>query len=266
MRSTHGAGADAARPREPGWLREFRYNRQMSEPHERKLARWAKSGKVGTPPVPAATVITIRDNAGSLETLMLRKNSKIAFGGMWVFPGGRVDEADHDPQQPGDALAAARRAAAREAIEETGLAVSGAAMLPFSHWTPPPITPKRYTTWFFLAPAPEGEVVIDGGEIHEHDWMQPADALERRNAGEIELAPPTWVSLNVLSDWGSVAQAMAAVRDLEPEHFETRIAVETGGPTAMWHGDAGWATSDADASGGRHRLRMHSDGWSYERS
>ena len=238
----------------------------MNEPHEGKLVRWAKSGKVGSPPVPAATVITIRDGAGGLEALMLRKNSKIAFGDMWVFPGGRVDAADRDPERPDDDLAAARRAAAREAIEETALVVPSDAMLPFSHWTPPPITPKRFTTWFFLAPAPDAEVVIDGGEIREHAWMRPSDALQRREAGDIELAPPTWVTLKALSSWATVDHAMAAVRELEPEHFETRVAVEAGGPTALWHGDAGWTTGDANAVGPRHRLRMHADGWSYERS
>jgi 8-oxo-dGTP pyrophosphatase MutT (NUDIX family) len=237
----------------------------MPEAHENRLARWAKSGREGTPPVPAATVIMIRDGTAGLETLMLRKNSKIAFGGMWVFPGGRVDAGDRDPARPEDALAAARRAAAREAEEETGLVVSGDAMLPFSHWTPPPITPRRFTTWFFLAPAPAADVVIDGGEIREHAWMRPPDALWRREAGEIEIAPPTWVTLHTLSRWETVGQAMAAVRELEPEHFETRVAVEAGGPTALWHGDAGWETGDADAAGPRHRLRMHADGWSYER-
>ena len=197
---------------------------------------------------------------------MLRKNSKIAFGGMWVFPGGRVDDEDRDPERPEDELVAARRAAVREAKEEAGFELRAGDLLPFSHWTPPPITPKRYLTWFFLAPAPDTEVVIDGGEIHEHLWMEPLDALARRDAGEIELAPPTWVTLNALARWESVARAMAAVAALVPERFETHIAIEEGGPTALWRGDAGWPSSDADAPGPRHRLRMHAAGWSYERS
>ena len=38
----------------------------------------------------AATVILLRDGESGLETLMLRRDSKIAFGGMSVFPGGRL--------------------------------------------------------------------------------------------------------------------------------------------------------------------------------
>ena len=34
--------------------------------------------------IPAATVVLLRDGADGMETLMLRKNSKIAFAGMWA--------------------------------------------------------------------------------------------------------------------------------------------------------------------------------------
>jgi 8-oxo-dGTP pyrophosphatase MutT (NUDIX family) len=236
------------------------------ESHEQRLARWAKSAKPGSEPVPAATVIPVRDGRDGLETLMLRRNSKIAFGGMWVFPGGRVDPDDRDPGHPDDELPTARRAAVREAREEAGLEIAANALLPYSHWSPPAITPRRFLTWFFLAPAPAGDVVIDGGEIREHRWMRPADALDRQRAGEIELAPPTWVTLYELSSWSSVAESLEAVREREPERFATHIAVEDDGPIAMWHGDAGYEASDADAPGARHRLRMRASGWFYERT
>jgi 8-oxo-dGTP pyrophosphatase MutT (NUDIX family) len=232
--------------------------------HEQHLARWAASGKPGTPPVPAATVVLVRDSSTGLETLMLRRNSKIAFGGMWVFPGGRVDEGDRDPAAPEDELAAARRAAIREAEEEAGLVLAPDALAPFSHWTPPPITPRRFLTWFFLAPAPRAEISIDGGEIHEHAWMSPAAALAKRDAGDIELAPPTWVTLHDLAAFACVDEVVAAVRGAEPERFETRICVEKAGPIALWHGDAGWETGDAARPGARHRLCMHGGAWRYE--
>ena len=69
--------------------------------------------------IQAATVILLRDTPGGLETLMLRRDSKLAFvGGMWVFPGGRVDPEDAAGLAPGDELGAARRAAVRESLEE----------------------------------------------------------------------------------------------------------------------------------------------------
>ncbi|HEU4842592.1 MAG TPA: NUDIX domain-containing protein, partial [Ilumatobacteraceae bacterium] len=125
---------------------------------------------------PAATVVVVRDGVGvdggpALETLMLRRNERGTFGGMWVFPGGRVDDADADPQDPDDEMAAARRAAAREAAEEAGLVLDPAAMVVLSHWRPPSSVPKGYATWFFVAAGSDADVQIDGAEIHDHAWL-----------------------------------------------------------------------------------------------
>ena len=101
----------------------------------------------------AATVTLLRDGEAGLETLMLRRNSKIAFGGMSVFPGGRIDPGDWEGLSPEDELGAARRAAVREAFEECGLRVDADSVLPFSHWTPPLVHMRRFITWFFAARA-----------------------------------------------------------------------------------------------------------------
>ena len=215
----------------------------------------------------AATVILVRDGADGLETLMLRRNSKLDFaGGMWVFPGGRVDPGDRLDLDESDDLGAARRAAVREALEETGLTIAEEALVAFSHWTPPDVAIKRFLTWFFVACAPEGDVAIDLGEIHEQAWMRPADAMRRRNALEIELLPPTWVTLERLASYRDVAGALADSRGRTPERFATRIASTPGGSMTLWEGDAGYETGDAELPGARHRLWMLRSGWRYERS
>jgi 8-oxo-dGTP pyrophosphatase MutT (NUDIX family) len=223
--------------------------------------------------VAAATVILIRDATEGVETLMLRRNSKLAFaGGHWVFPGGRVDDDDLEPAPDGTlpegdrmGMAAARRAAVREAAEEAGLVVDTDSLVPFSHWTPPAVAIKRFSTWFFLAPAPVGDVTIDGGEIHEHLWARPAEALRMRDEGEIELSPPTWRTLERLARSSSVAEALEDAATGVVEHFVTRIALAEGGAIAMWHGDAGYETGEPDRPGPRHRLAMVAGPWIYER-
>jgi 8-oxo-dGTP pyrophosphatase MutT (NUDIX family) len=88
---------------------------------------------------PAATVIIVRDGRDGFEIFMLKRTSSAAFaGGMYVFPGGRVDGDDHlhayDEQRigPSDqqqlqqlALGAEWRgywvAGIRESFEEAGL-------------------------------------------------------------------------------------------------------------------------------------------------
>ncbi len=214
------------------------------------------------PPIPAATVVLVRD-ADGVETLMLHKNSRIAFGGMWVFPGGRVDP--EDSEGAADEHEAARRAAVREAHEEAGLTCDLASLVTLSHWLPPGLAPKRFSTWFFVAAAPAGTVRIDGGEIQNSAWMRPEDALARRDAGEVELAPPTWMTLRYLSEFADVATLLADARGRAPTFYETKVAQSEDGMVAMWAGDAGYERGDAEAAGARHRLYIGPGPWTLER-
>lgn len=220
-----------------------------------------------TPAIPAATVVLLRDGApteGGVETLMLHRTSKIAFGGMWVFPGGRVDAGDRRPDDEGDEPAA-RRAAVREAAEECGLRLRDQDLVVLSRWTPPPVAPKRFATWFFVARVPEGEVVVDGGEILDHAWRSPRELLAQRDRGEVDLAPPTWVTLHHLQQATDVDDALARAAARRPVvHYQTRWCTVEDGAVAMWEGDAGYDTSSVDVEGPRHRLWMLRSGWRFE--
>ena len=192
---------------------------------------------------------------------MLRRNARGAFGGMWVFPGGRVDPEDGTDEE------GARRAAARETLEEASVVIEPDALIPFAHWTPPAVAPKRFATWFFLAPAHAGAVVVDGAEIHEHVWVTPAEAMRRRDSGEIDLAPPTFVTLHKLSQSPDVAAAVADAAKGPVEHFTTRIAKDDAGALfAVWHGDVAYDGGELTADGARHRLHMLDGAWRYERT
>lgn len=81
---------------------------------------------------PASTLLVVRDvDTGPLEVLMVERHAGMGFaGGAMVFPGGKVDPADHDPawQALCDGAVgldaddtAARIAAIRETFEEAGL-------------------------------------------------------------------------------------------------------------------------------------------------
>ena len=219
--------------------------------------------------IPAATVVIMRDSESGIELLMLRKNSKVAFGGMWVFPGGKIDETDKVINSDGsvDELATATSAAVRETFEEAALSVSQENLFWFSHWVPPAITPKRYSTYFFATRLLDGdEVTIDDSEIIEHNWFRPHEAINLRDAGEIELAPPTWVTLNRLISFTSVEDALKDLNAKDPTFYETHIAQSVKGPVAMWLGDAGYEKTDPEMPGERHRLTMTTDGYHFEQS
>jgi 8-oxo-dGTP pyrophosphatase MutT (NUDIX family) len=87
--------------------------------------------KTPVTPVPAATVIMLRDMADGLEVLMVQRTRKADFaGGALLFPGGKVDPADHDVIRSGrcalrgdipDNLRALRIAGVREVFEEANI-------------------------------------------------------------------------------------------------------------------------------------------------
>jgi 8-oxo-dGTP pyrophosphatase MutT (NUDIX family) len=215
---------------------------------------------VPAPLIPAATVVPLRDGPNGLEVLMLQRNSaRGAFAGFWVFPGGRVDDTDADDVA----------CAVREAQEETGLLLDGSAFRRWSHWTPPPTEPKRFGTWFFLAPVESGaEVVIDEAEIVGHQWLPAASVIANRNAGDWNLAPPTFVTLHGLQQFSSVDDALSHAAQHPPEEFVTTLIKLEGQLVVAWPPDA--ALVDGAAlfdDGPRHRIHMNAPGpWRYERS
>jgi len=214
------------------------------------------------PAHPASTVVLLRDGSDGVEVLMIHRSSKTAFGGLWAFPGGRIEDEDIPHGTAPDPLPAARRAAVRETEEEVGLVIEESSLVWISHWLPPADAPVRFSTWFFAAPAPEGLVAIDADEVHDHRWFRPADALASRHAGEIELVTPTFVTLDLLGRHATVADVLACP---EPEMFVTRIArADDGARVCLYHGDAGYDSGDCSLPGPRRRLVMGRDRWFWE--
>ncbi|MCG8383149.1 MAG: NUDIX hydrolase [Gammaproteobacteria bacterium] len=82
-------------------------------------------------PAPATTMMLLRDGSQGIETFMVVRNAGIEFmGGAMVFPGGRVDPADHDSALQAHARdghlydpddLALRIAGIRETFEEAGV-------------------------------------------------------------------------------------------------------------------------------------------------
>lgn len=213
---------------------------------------------------PAATVVLIRDRPRGCEVLLVRRSAQLSFhGGAWVFPGGRLDAGDYTPG--GDVLDCARRAAVREAREEAGLVLQADDLVAISRWVTPVQLPKRFDTWFFAAAGTEAPVAVDGGEISDHSWMAPAEALAAQRAGTIELPPPTFVTITAIAPHATARAALAALGRGPIEVFEPRLCPIEGGAVTLYAGDAGYDDAELERPGARHRLWMREDGWRYER-
>ena len=180
-------------------------------------------------PRPAATIILLRRGGKhaerGVEVLLVRRNPAARFmPGVWVFPGGALEEGE----RPGDAGAkrsveeeerAHRACAIRELKEEAGIALGEDAELrPWSRWITPELVPIRFDTRFYVALAPphsppraDGEETIDAG------WFAPRRALERHAAGEMELVFPTIKHLESLLPYATSQEVLDAVGDrVEP--------------------------------------------------
>ena len=135
-----------------------------------------------------------------------------------------------------------------------------------SHWTPPPGQQKRFATWFFVAKV-EGamDIAIDDGEIKDHAWLNPEEALRKHAAGEIDLVPPTWVTLYHLSLKPSVDAVIEYFSENTGITYNTRVVPAASGErVAMWKGDAGYDEWNPDTAGERHRLAMPEGGFIFE--
>lgn len=209
----------------------------------------------GTPPfkvIPAATVVIFRDcpAGGSPELLMVQRSKEMRFaGGAAVFPGGRIDPADHELAQSLAARAdplitASRIGGIRETLEETGLAIAltrpvsareaadarallldqGALapvlermgwqldldlLVPFAHWCPP--RDDSFDTRFFLTDLGTGavDIAVDATENTRLFWASARTALALADAGEIKLIFPTKRNIERLALSNSFAETCA---------------------------------------------------------
>jgi 8-oxo-dGTP pyrophosphatase MutT (NUDIX family) len=218
------------------------------------------------PPIPGATVVPLRDGPQGLEVLLVERAAAIAYGGMWAFPGGRVEDLDAHPDRPDDEIERARRTAVREAAEEVGLVFRHDDLVPLAHWTGGANQARRYAAWYFVAPAPAGAVVTDGYETMAHRWIAPAEAIACRDRGEIAVVAPTWVTLHTLAAARSVDEALSLAARREPVVYRSRTAVDGDRRIVLWDGDAGYPSGDPGLPGRRHRLVMSDAGWALERT
>lgn len=221
----------------------------------------------------ACTVVLLRDGDAGLETLMLeRPQNSRAFGGAWVFPGGKVDAEDRVAGTGGylDDVTAAKNAGLREVAEETGQQLRVSDLLWLSQWTPMQSLPRRFRTWFMLAPAESVTVELNPEEHSDYAWLTPSEALARHGRGEIKLVPPTWVTLHHLAGLDSLSHALADTKANRPFEYNThllpseRSATESPLHGLMWPGDGAYPSLPPAAPDARHRLLTAALPWSFE--
>ena len=188
---------------------------------------------------PSVSVLLTPHSESSQVLLVRRSPRLAFLGGYWAFPGGVLEPedkkapilnlaADHSH------LAPFLAAAAREVLEETGIWLAGeppeakrlrdyrSALLanelslpeilrdadrildardfaPLIRLETPNFSPRRYDTWFVMAPLPSGcPFDIWPGELVEGFITGAGEALQRWRQGDLPIVPPVLFLLQEL--------------------------------------------------------------------
>jgi 8-oxo-dGTP pyrophosphatase MutT (NUDIX family) len=129
-----------------------------------------------------------------------------------------LEEAALLPSTPplGDvAVRALRDRLAREGdfaalLDEAGVKLDLAALVPFARWITPAAEQRRYDARFFMAALPTGQRgEHDARETTHSLWTAPARMLDAFMAGDVFLAPPTLRCLELLASVADLTSALA---------------------------------------------------------
>jgi 8-oxo-dGTP pyrophosphatase MutT (NUDIX family) len=190
-------------------------------------------------PRPAASIVLLRRGGKhgqrALEVLLLQRTPDASFfPGAWVFPGGSVEPED------GEGPDGFRACAVRELGEEASIALpADEELIPFCRWITPEAIPKRFDAWFFLALAPaHTPPKVDGEEIVDARWFEPAAALASAESGELTVAFPTRVQLGWLAEHATSNDALAAYRGRSVEPLQPEVIGEGDGTRIVLPGIA----------------------------
>lgn len=235
--------------------------------------------------VPAATIVIFRhaQAGGAPQVLLVERAGSMAFaGGATVFPGGKVDPSDHVlAREMGGTLdhddVAARIAAVRETLEETGLVVGVngtvtagtaaearhlliergdlgvvlsrfgwtldlAALTPFARWLPKHTRIKAFDTRFYLANLGSGAVdlVVDATENQHLFWASAREALDMADDGRIKVIFPTRRNLERLALWPDFESCRRHAVETPIVTITPRIEMREGRKWLLIPSDAGY--------------------------
>ncbi|MFI6481305.1 NUDIX hydrolase [Nonomuraea sp. NPDC050663] len=102
-------------------------------------------------------------------------------------------------------------------LAKRGLVLRTDLLKAWAHWITPDVETRRFDTRFFVAALPYGQRTRDvGGEADKVVWQRPQEALRLADDGKIFLMPPTYVTLQELTEYAQATEVFAAEREITP--------------------------------------------------
>jgi 8-oxo-dGTP pyrophosphatase MutT (NUDIX family) len=111
----------------------------------------------------------------------------------------------------------------------------------FARWITPPLTPKRFDTWFYVVKAPDDQLAAcDGRETVDAEWIAPSEALRLAEAGERKVIFPTRMNLKLLAEASDAADAVARAQARDLVTVQPQIQERPHGRVLVLPPDAGY--------------------------
>lgn len=170
-----------------------------------------------------------------------------------VLPGARQGDIGRRYR----AAVAAGEITMLEVVERENLILDTDGLVTFAHWVTPELLPKRFETFFYLAPMPGDHAARhDGSESVDSCWIRPGDALADAAAGEVVIVFPTRLNLEKLARADTVSAALELARTepvvtVMPTPVQTREGVMLRIPA-----DAGYTTTEGPVDPVLKRMKV----------
>jgi 8-oxo-dGTP pyrophosphatase MutT (NUDIX family) len=134
-------------------------------------------------------------------------------------------------------------------IVELDLYLDLEALSVFARWITPPIMPRRFDTWFYVARAPDEQLAVcDGSETVDAEWIAAAEALRLAEIGERTVIFPTRMNLQLLAEARSAEDAIARARARELVTVEPKVQERDGERVLVIPPDAGYGAVEEPMS------------------
>lgn len=128
-----------------------------------------------------------------------------------------------------------------DVVRELGVSIDLNALTIFARWITPPLTPKRFDTWFYAAVAPDDQLAAcDGRETVDAEWISPKEVLRLADAGERKVIFPTRMNVQLLAEAQSADDCVTRANGRPLVTVEPQIQDRPGGKVLVLPPDAGY--------------------------
>jgi 8-oxo-dGTP pyrophosphatase MutT (NUDIX family) len=128
-----------------------------------------------------------------------------------------------------------------QVVKELGVRLDLDALTVFARWITPPLTPKRFDTWFYVVDAPDDQLAAcDGRETVDAEWIAPSEALRLAEAGERKVIFPTRMNLQLLAEASSAEDCVARARARTLVTVQPQVQDRPTGKVLVLPPDAGY--------------------------